>query len=358
MRRMGEIVDGEYQKYSVAGGDYVREHFYGVDERLLRMVQHLDDQELWKMRLGGHDPDKVFAAYHAATNHRGQPTVILARTIKGYGLDEAGEGRNVTHQQKELNDQELMRFRDRFDIPLSDEEVIGAPLFRPAPDSARDALPHRAPTPSRRPSAHAPGRATAHRGARRRPLRGVLRGLGRPGGVDDDGLRPHARLPTARRRSGTSDRADHPRRGADLRPGGVLPRVWHLRLVGPALRPGRFRLVALLQGEQGWPDPRGGHHRGGIVLLVPRCRHLGYVVQHHLDPGLHFLFDVRPAARRRPRLGGGRREGARVPRRRHLGANDAARRGVAAPGWPQPPAGLDDAETSSPTTPPTRTRSP
>ncbi len=135
VRRMGEVVDGEYQKYSVAGGDYVREHFYGVDERLLRMVQHLDDQELWKMRLGGHDPDKVFAAYHAATNHRGQPTVILARTIKGYGLDEAGEGRNVTHQQKELNDQELMRFRDRFDIPLSDEEVIGAPLFRPAPDS-------------------------------------------------------------------------------------------------------------------------------------------------------------------------------------------------------------------------------
>jgi pyruvate dehydrogenase E1 component len=135
VRRMGEIVDGEYQKYSVAGGAYVREHFYGVDDRLLRMVQHLDDQELWKMRLGGHDPDKVYAAYEAATRHRGQPTVILARTIKGYGLDEAGEGRNVTHQQKELNDQELMRFRDRFDIPLSDEEVIGAPLFRPAADS-------------------------------------------------------------------------------------------------------------------------------------------------------------------------------------------------------------------------------
>ena len=134
-RRMGEIVDGEYQKYSVAGGAYVRERFYGVDERLLRMVQHLDDQQLWKMRLGGHDPDKVYAAYHAATTHRGQPTVVLARTIKGYGLDEAGEGRNITHQQKALNDQELMRFRDRFEIPLSDEEVIGAPLFRPAPDA-------------------------------------------------------------------------------------------------------------------------------------------------------------------------------------------------------------------------------
>ena len=135
-RRMGEIVDGEYQKYSVAGGAYVREHFYGVDPRLLKMVAHMSDDELWKMRLGGHDPDKVHAAYRAAFDHRGGPTVILARTIKGYGLGEAGEGRNVTHQQKKLNEEEMLRFRDRFDIPLSDEEVAGAPLFRPDESSA------------------------------------------------------------------------------------------------------------------------------------------------------------------------------------------------------------------------------
>ena len=135
-RRMGEVVDGEYQKYTVAGGAYIREHFWGVDDRLKRMVADKTDDELWAMRLGGHDPLKVYAAYHAATQHRGAPTVILARTIKGYGLGEAGEGRNITHQQKHLNESELMSFRDRFQIPLSDEEVIGAPLYRPAPDSA------------------------------------------------------------------------------------------------------------------------------------------------------------------------------------------------------------------------------
>ena len=135
-RRMNEVVDGEYQKYTVAGGAYIREHFWGVDERLKRMVADKTDDELWAMRLGGHDPLKVYAAFNAATKHRGQPTVILARTIKGYGLGEAGEGRNITHQQKHLNESELMGFRDRFRIPLSDEEVIGAPLYRSAPDSA------------------------------------------------------------------------------------------------------------------------------------------------------------------------------------------------------------------------------
>jgi len=135
VERMGDVVDGEYQKYSVAGGAYIREKFWGVDPRLAQMVSHLSDDQLWKLRLGGHDTEKVYAAYHNATQQRGTPSVILARTIKGYGLGEAGEGRNVTHQQKHLNTQELLNFRDRFKIPLSDEEVAGAPLYRPAPDS-------------------------------------------------------------------------------------------------------------------------------------------------------------------------------------------------------------------------------
>ena len=135
VQRMGEVVDGEYQKYTVAGGSYIRKQFWGVDPRLLRMVDDVSDDELWRMRLGGHDPLKVHAAYAAASSHRGAPTVILARTIKGYGLGEAGEGRNITHQQKELNERELMQFRDRFAIPLSDDEVVGAPLYRPSRDS-------------------------------------------------------------------------------------------------------------------------------------------------------------------------------------------------------------------------------
>ena len=134
-RRAGQIVDGEYQKYSAAGGAYIRENFYGVDERLLAMVADRSDDELVRMNLGGHDARKVYAAFNAAVRHEGAPTVVLARTIKGYGLGEAGEGRNVTHQQKRLNEDELLRFRDRFKIPISDEDVGRAPLYRPGPDS-------------------------------------------------------------------------------------------------------------------------------------------------------------------------------------------------------------------------------
>ncbi|MDH3600445.1 MAG: pyruvate dehydrogenase (acetyl-transferring), homodimeric type, partial [Candidatus Tectomicrobia bacterium] len=135
VQRMGEIVDGEYQKYTVEGGDYFREHFFGTDPRLREMVSHLSDDQLGKMRRGGHDPEKVYAAYKAAVENRGSPTVILAKTIKGYGLGEQGEGRNVTHKQKELNENELREFRARFGIPLSDEEVPGAPFYRPPEES-------------------------------------------------------------------------------------------------------------------------------------------------------------------------------------------------------------------------------
>ena len=102
--RLEECVDGDFLKYIVEGGAYFRKHFWGKSPELLNLVKHLTDEELEKLRVGGHDPAKVFAAYHEALNHKGQPTVILAQTIKGYGLGEAGEGRNITHQQKKLNE--------------------------------------------------------------------------------------------------------------------------------------------------------------------------------------------------------------------------------------------------------------
>ncbi len=135
VRRMGEIVDGQYQKYAVESGAYVREHFWGADPRLLDMVKHLSDDQLKKMSLGGHDPIKVYNAYKAAVEFKGAPTVILARTIKGYGLGEAGEGKNITHQQKKMNEEELRAFRTRFGIPVSDEDVAKTPFYRPADDS-------------------------------------------------------------------------------------------------------------------------------------------------------------------------------------------------------------------------------
>ncbi|HZR22707.1 MAG TPA: pyruvate dehydrogenase (acetyl-transferring), homodimeric type [Vicinamibacterales bacterium] len=135
VKRMGEIVDGQYQKYAVSDGAYVREHFWGADPRLLDMVKHLSDDQLKKMTLGGHDPIKVWNAYKAAVEHKGAPTVILARTIKGYGLGEAGEGKNITHQQKKMNEEELRAFRTRFGIPIADSEIAKTPFYRPAEDS-------------------------------------------------------------------------------------------------------------------------------------------------------------------------------------------------------------------------------
>jgi len=135
VKRMGEMVDGEYQKLVVSSGEYVRQFFFGGDPRLLKLVEPLPDEALRRLRLGGHDPRKVFAAYKAATEFKGGPTVILARTIKGYGLGEAGEGKNVTHQQKKLNEEELREFRSRFGIPMGDEEIAKVPFYRPAEDS-------------------------------------------------------------------------------------------------------------------------------------------------------------------------------------------------------------------------------
>lgn len=136
LKRMHEVVDGDFQTYSVEPGSYIRKNFFGKYPELKAMVNHLSDDQLKKLLRGGHDSRKVYAAYKAASEHRGQPTVILAKTIKGYGLGEAGEGRNITHQQKKLNEKELREFRSRFEIPIKDEEIAETPFYRPAADSA------------------------------------------------------------------------------------------------------------------------------------------------------------------------------------------------------------------------------
>ncbi|HVB55422.1 MAG TPA: pyruvate dehydrogenase (acetyl-transferring), homodimeric type [Candidatus Acidoferrales bacterium] len=135
VKRLEEMVDGEYQKLVVESGAYVREHVFGADPRLLKMVEDIPDEKLRTLRTGGHDPRKVYAAYKAAFEHKGTPTVILARTIKGYGLGEGGEGKNVTHQQKKLDEEELRHFRTRFEIPISDAQIAEAPFYRPPEDS-------------------------------------------------------------------------------------------------------------------------------------------------------------------------------------------------------------------------------
>jgi len=134
-KRMEECVDGEYQNFKAKGGAYTREHFFGKYPELKEMVTAMSDQDIWRLNRGGHDPHKVYAAYAAATSHKGQPSVVLAKTVKGYGMGDAGEGQNITHQQKSMDISSLKAFRDRFDLPISDEDVEKLSFYKPASDS-------------------------------------------------------------------------------------------------------------------------------------------------------------------------------------------------------------------------------
>ena len=135
LKRMEEVVDGDYQAYKSRGGAYTREHFFGAYPELLDMVSNMSDEDIWRLNRGGHDPLKVYAAYAAAMEHKGQPTVILAKTVKGYGMGVAGEGQNTAHSQKKMGEEALRSFRDRFNIPIPDDQIASAPFYKPAEDS-------------------------------------------------------------------------------------------------------------------------------------------------------------------------------------------------------------------------------
>jgi len=136
LKRMQECVDGDYQAYKSKDGAFVREHFFGKYPELKAMVANMSDEDIWRLNRGGHDPIKIFAAYAEAMSHKGQPTVILAKTVKGYGMGEAGEGQNITHSQKKMGEEALKAFRDRFNIPIPDDQIASAPYFKPPADSA------------------------------------------------------------------------------------------------------------------------------------------------------------------------------------------------------------------------------
>ena len=134
-KRMNECVDGEYQNYTSKGGAYTRKHFFGKYPELREMVSAMSDDDIWRLNRGGHDPHKVYAAYAAATSHKGQPSIILAKTVKGYGMGAAGEGQNITHQQKSMDIESLKAFRTRFNLPISDKEVENLSFHKPPDDS-------------------------------------------------------------------------------------------------------------------------------------------------------------------------------------------------------------------------------
>ena len=134
-QRMEEAVDGDYQNYKAKGGAYTREHFFGKYPETAEMVATMSDQDIWRLNRGGHDPHKVYAAYASAVASPGQPTVVLAKTVKGYGMGEAGEAQNITHQQKKMDIESIRQFRDRFGVPIPDEDLENVPYYHPGPDS-------------------------------------------------------------------------------------------------------------------------------------------------------------------------------------------------------------------------------
>ncbi len=348
---MEECVDGEYQTFKSRDGAYVREHFFGRDPVLLERVSHMSDEEIWLLNRGGLDQQKVYAAYHEAVRHAGQPTVILAKTIKGYGMGVSGEGQMITHQAKKMTEDALLAFRDRFELPLSDDQVRAAEYYKPPEDSPEmQFLRESRARAGRQPAGAADARPTALEVPPLETFKGQLEGTGDreisttmafvrvlAALLRDKKIGPHV-VPIVPDESRTFGMEGMFRQVGIYSPGRA------------ALPAAGLRAADVLQGGQARPDPRGGDHRGRFDLLVHRRRHVLQRPRRADDPVLHLLLDVRLPAGGRSRVGGRRLAHARVHARRHGRADDAERRGAAARGRPQPRAVLGRAERAAPTT--------
>ena len=298
-RLMEECVDGEYQNFKSKGGAYTREHFFGKYPELKEMVANMSDEEIWRLNRGGHDPVKVYAAYAAAVANKGAPTVILAKTVKGFGLGKSAEGLNVAHQQKKLGEEDLRAVRDRFNIPISDEEIAGLTFRKPAPDSEEMKY-----LQERRAElgGYLPARVTRRspqlRGAAAGDLQRAARGNAGPRDLHHHGAGAHPHHPGARQEHRQARRADHPGRGAHLRHGGDVPPDRHLFIGGTALHAAGRRSIDVLPGGQAGSDSRGGHQRGGEPVLVDRGGDRLCESRREHGAVLHLLLDVRlPAGR-------------------------------------------------------------
>ena len=295
-KRMEEVVDGEYQKYTVMPGSYIRENFFGVDENLVEMVASYSDDKLVRMRRGGHDPEKVFAAYAAAVEDGDQPTVILAKTIKGYGLGEAGEGRNIAHGQKKLNEEELLEFRSRFGIPISDEDVAQAPFYRPAEDSLEMKY-----LRERRESlgGFIPARVNTHPQSSVPSMDEYRKIIDRDVGKEISTTMGFVRL--LERLCKDKSIGDQivpivPDESRTFGMEGMFRQVGIYAHAGQLYEPGRFRQGLLLQGSSERSNSGRGDHGSWIDVVVHCGWHSLQPAWHQHDPILYLLFDVRVPA--------------------------------------------------------------
>jgi pyruvate dehydrogenase E1 component len=301
LKRMEECVDGEYQTFKSQDGAFVRKHFFGKYPELADLVSNMSDDDIWRLNRGGHDPHKVFAAYAAAMKHTGQPTVILAKTVKGYGMGEAGEGQNITHQQKKMGTASIRAFRDRFSVPIPDDQLEDVPFYKPAEDSPEMKY--------LRERIAAMGGSLPSRKRKVEPLEvpalSAFEAQRRPRILDDDGLRAHSQHHHPRQKNRQTCRAHRARRIAHLRHGRHVPPARHLFPCRSAVYAAGRRPADVLQGRQGRPDSAGRHQRSGCDVVVDCCGDVVCEQRADDDPVLHFLFDVRFPAHRRSRLGSG-----------------------------------------------------
>ncbi len=323
---MNECVDGDYQTFKSRNGKYVRDEFFGRYPETKSLVEDWTDDEIWNLQRGGHDSIKVYAAYKAAFEHRGQPTVVLAKTIKGYGMGEAGEAQNIAHQAKKMEVEAMRVFRDRFALPISDAALAGdtIPFYKPADEAPemlylRERLAELGSVPQRRrksASLAVPELST---------FDAQLQGDGRPAYLNDHGLRSDSQCDRARSRNRSARRSDRRRRIAHVRHGRHVPAARHLLVGRPALPPARCRAADVVPRGQAGPDPAGRHQRSRRALVVDRRGNLVFESRPSDDSVLHLLFDVRISARRRSDVGCRRQPNARFLTRRHVRANDAQR---------------------------------
>ena len=337
VERMEAALDGDYQRYTISPGKYIREHFFGTRPEIREMVKKHSDEQLERLARGGHDSEKVYAAYKAAVENTGSPTVILAKTIKGYGLGEAGEGKNINHQQKKLNEEELKRFRSRFRIPLTDEEVRKAPFYRPAPDSPEMEY--------LREKREALGGSIPKRTVRAEPLREI------PEKVFEE----FKKASGPQRKVATTMVIVHmlsrlmrdPDIGELIVP--IVPdeartfgmeslfrQVGIYSSVGQLYEPVDADTLLYYKEEKGRADPGRRHNRGGQHVFLYRGRHGLLNPRHKHHPFFHLLLNVRVPAHRGSYMGRGRHEMQRVYGGRDRGADHACGRRSSAPGRKQP----------------------
>ena len=272
---MNTTPDGDYQTFKAENGGFIREHFFGRDPRTRKMVEDWTDEEIWALQRGGHDYRKLYAAYKSATEHSGQPTVILAKTIKGWTLGSHFEARNATHQMKKLSLDDLKEFRDRLQIPISDEQLDEKlpPYYHPGADSDAIRYLH-----ERRQAlgGYLPERRTAAK-----PLtlpgdaavRGDEARLGQADGRHHDGLRPAAQGAAEGQGDRPAVRTDHPGRGAHVRHGLAVPDAEDLQPARAALPVGGPRAGAVVQGVRDRGHPARGDQRGRVGRVVHGRRH-------------------------------------------------------------------------------------